>query len=99
MLVAARDIAPWELVVSDTALVTVPLDRPACLGCLAPLPTRPAPCPGCGWPVCNAQCAVAPEHAVECELFRAAGAAPDLRGRPARHWLYGAVGDNIGILL
>ena len=34
VLTATRDIAPFELVISDTALVLAPNDQPVCLGCL-----------------------------------------------------------------
>ena len=34
VMVAARDIAPWELVLEDTCLVVAPNDEPVCLGCL-----------------------------------------------------------------
>ena len=32
VLVATRDIAPWELVLEDTCIATVPNDVPVCLG-------------------------------------------------------------------
>ena len=35
VLTATRDIAPFELLISDTALVLAPNDQPVCLGCLA----------------------------------------------------------------
>ena len=35
VLVATRDIAPWELVLEDTCIATVPNDVPVCLGCLS----------------------------------------------------------------
>ena len=34
VLMATRDIAPWELVIADTAVVLAPNDVPVCLGCL-----------------------------------------------------------------
>ena len=34
VLIATRDIAPFELVLADTALVMAPNDLPVCLGCL-----------------------------------------------------------------
>ena len=34
VLVATRDIAPWELVLEDTCIATVPNDVPVCLGYL-----------------------------------------------------------------
>ena len=34
VLVAARDIHPWELVIDDTCLVLAPNNYPVCLGCL-----------------------------------------------------------------
>ena len=34
VLVAARDLAPWELVLEDTCLVMAPCDTPVCLACL-----------------------------------------------------------------
>ena len=34
VLVAARDLAPWELVLEDTCLVMAPCDKPVCLACL-----------------------------------------------------------------
>ena len=34
VLIATRDIAPFELVIADSALALVPNDVPVCLGCL-----------------------------------------------------------------
>ena len=34
VLIATRDIAPFELVLADSALALVPNDVPVCLGCL-----------------------------------------------------------------
>ena len=34
VLIATRDIAPFELVLADTAFVMAPNDLPVCLGCL-----------------------------------------------------------------
>lgn len=34
VLVAARDLAPWELVLEDTCLAVIPCDTPVCLACL-----------------------------------------------------------------
>ena len=34
VLMAARDLAPWELVLEDTCLVVTPCDTPVCLVCL-----------------------------------------------------------------
>ena len=34
VLVSARDLGPWELVLEDTCLVLAPCDTPVCLVCL-----------------------------------------------------------------
>ena len=39
VMVASRDILPWELVLEDTCLVMAPNDVPVCLGCLGQVST------------------------------------------------------------
>ena len=69
VLVARQDISPDMVVVEDTALVETPDGFPVCLGCLASLDSSSVPCPGCGWRVCNRECAQAEVHREECKIF------------------------------
>ena len=92
VLVAARDISPWELVIDDTCLVLAPNDVPVCLGCLGQLTaTSVHPCSGCGWPMCSDQCDNSEDHATECKLFSKNGVNPKLENYSDKHWLYMAV--------
>jgi len=79
VLVASRDILPWEQVVKDEALVLAPTDRVVCLACLHPLPDQPYPCPACAWPLCSETCASsssASHHGSECRVLKEAGLKP-----------------------
>ena len=92
VLVAARDISPWELVIDDTCLVIAPNDVPVCLGCLGQLsPPSVQPCSGCGWPMCSDQCQHSEDHATECQLFSKNGVNPKFENYSDKHWLFTAV--------
>ena len=92
VLVAARDISPWELVIDDTCLVVAPNDVPVCLGCLGQVtPTGVHPCSGCGWPMCSDQCHNSDDHATECKLFSEKGVNPKFENYSDKQWLYTAV--------
>jgi len=86
VLVASRDILPWEKVVCDTALVLAPTKHPVCLGCLGPLGPTSIPCSQCSWPVCRQECAVAVNHRAEFGVLTAARVRPEEGGDSA--WFY-----------
>lgn len=71
--VAARDVAPGEVLLEEKPLATGPKagSRPVCLTCYAPLPERGGyTCSACGWPMCGTQCETAPVHrTTECPLI------------------------------
>jgi len=93
VMVASRDILPWELVLEDTCLVMAPNDVPVCLGCLGQLSAETVVlCEGCGWPICSASCAKREEHRRECKLFSQQGVTPTLRNFSEQNWMYLAVG-------
>ncbi|XP_071438993.1 SET domain-containing protein SmydA-8-like [Hetaerina americana] len=75
-LVAARDLEAGELILREVCLVLGPKAASGCvcLGCHRPLhPAAPfCPCPGCGWPLCSAQCRDSPHHTSECSLLEKA---------------------------
>ena len=77
MLIAKRDILPWERVLEDRALLQAPMDQPVCLGCLALLET-PMLCPSCKWPLCDTDCGKEGEdwHKVECGVLTESGIQP-----------------------
>ena len=78
ILVATRDINPWELVIEDTALVTGPKMKAVCLGCLDPV-QGDVTCPRCEWPLCCQPCQESPRHKLECEILSRRGLVPTLR--------------------
>jgi len=92
VLTATRDIAPFELLISDTALVLAPNDLPVCLGCLDELPPGSVTaCAGCQWPLCCAGCQDSPQHRQECLLLSQAGVVPALDSEHSNQWIYTAV--------
>ena len=61
-------------------VVTPLLDSaPVCLACCTPVQGG-YHCPGCGWPLCGAQCRHNTAHSVECGVFSRAGVKLDTAG-------------------
>ena len=77
VLVATRDIQPWEKVVEDFALLTVPTHRAVCLGCLGDV-SGCVVCVRCKWPMCMQECQNAAPHLEECRIFQQSQIAPDI---------------------
>ena len=75
VLVATRDIKPWEGVLKDTALITAPSSSPVCLGCLVPV-SGEVVCTLCKWPLCRQECQEEQSHQEECKLFKTSKIAP-----------------------
>ena len=78
ILVATRDIAPWELVIEDTALVAGPKIAAVCLGCLTKV-TGDIVCSRCQWPMCSVECQESPRHRLECEILASRGLVPSIQ--------------------
>ena len=76
-LVATRDIKPWEKVVEDFALITVPTHRAVCLGCLGDV-SGCVVCVRCKWPMCRQECQNAAPHQEECQIFQQSQIVPDI---------------------
>ena len=77
VLLAARDIAPWERVLEDRAVVVAPTDCRVCLGCLVKLGRgEGVPCLGCDWPLCKDKCGLEGVHKEECRVLREAKMKP-----------------------
>ena len=95
VLAATRNIAQWQTVIEDAALVAGPKHAPVCLGCLRALdPSTAVQCARCGWPLCSAQCEAAPRHQVECAVLARGGLAPELTkclSQQQQHPLYPVV--------
>ena len=95
VLAATRNIAQWQTVIEDAALVAGPKHAPVCLGCLRALdPSTAVQCARCGWPLCSAQCEAAPRHQVECAVLARGGLAPELTkglAQQLQHPLYPVV--------
>ncbi|XP_037973251.2 SET domain-containing protein SmydA-8 [Plutella xylostella] len=80
-LVAARDLAPGALVLTERPLVFAPkalADPDAvmpCVGCYKPVSTEAGErCASCGWPVCSGHCPGLRDprhHALECRVLSA----------------------------
>ncbi|KAI4472068.1 set and mynd domain containing arthropod-specific member 4 isoform a [Holotrichia oblita] len=69
--VAACDLEPGELILTETAFAYGPkIDSPpVCLGCYAYIDCSNL-CSTCGWPVCDVDCEVVPAHKdAECGVF------------------------------
>ena len=61
VLVATRDIQPWEKVIDDNALITAPTNTPVCLGCLGEV-SGAVVCVRCKWPMCREECQEEKSH-------------------------------------
>ena len=87
VLLAARDIKPWEKVLEDTALVTAPCNSAACLGCLGAV-SGEVLCVRCKWPVCQEQCQEQQAHQEECRLFQRSQISPRADQLVSSHGIY-----------
>ena len=87
VLLATRDIKPWEKVLEDTALVTAPCNSAACLGCLGAV-SGEVVCARCKWPVCQEQCQEQPSHQEECQLFQRSQIFPKADQLESSHGIY-----------
>ena len=69
-LVAARDVAAGEVVFRVDPLVVGPNQdgTPICLACLCPVDCTYL-CPRCRYPMCDQECAEAPNHREECSIL------------------------------
>jgi len=90
VLLAARDILPYEAVLTDTALVLCPDDSPVCVGCLGCVGDGVV-CGVCKWPVCREECSKEEHHQEECSIFRKNKIVPRIDNYSGKHWLYTAV--------
>jgi len=90
VLIASRDIRPWEAVLTDTAMVQAPDDSPVCVGCLGAV-SGDAVCARCKWPVCGVQCQEEEVHEEECRIFQKNNVAPCIENFDNNHWLYTAL--------
>ncbi|KAL4707869.1 hypothetical protein ACJJTC_010304 [Scirpophaga incertulas] len=80
-LVAARDLSPGDLVLTERPLVFGPKGMPdpeasmPCVGCYKPVFTDVGErCSQCGWPVCSGNCPGLKDprhHGVECKILSA----------------------------
>ncbi|XP_063386603.1 SET domain-containing protein SmydA-8 isoform X1 [Cydia fagiglandana] len=78
-LIAARDLAPGDLVLTERPLVfgpkatVVPEATMPCVGCYKPVPTDVGErCSKCGWPVCSGNCPGLTDprhHGAECVIL------------------------------
>ena len=87
VLLATRDIKPWEKVLEDTALVTAPCNSAACLGCLGAV-SGEVVCARCKWPVCQKQCQDQQSHQEECWLFQSSQIFPKADQLESSHGIY-----------
>ena len=79
ILVATRDISPWEMVIEDTALVAGPKIAAVCLGCLTKV-EGDIVCSKCEWPLCSPECEDSPRHQGECGILASRGLVPTIQG-------------------
>ena len=72
-LVATRDIAPQELILVDSPIVQTPYtkSKAQCLQCYKKVSGK-YKCKGCGFPMCNVECARGDLHRIECQVFEEA---------------------------
>lgn len=73
-MVATRDVAPGELLLSDPPLLMGPkmLTEPVCLGCYRPA-NGDYRCGECGFPLCGAECEGTDDHQAECKAVKESG--------------------------
>ncbi|KAK0087191.1 hypothetical protein PV325_001560 [Microctonus aethiopoides] len=78
-LVANKDLEAGEEILTELPFVVGPKTStyPLCLSCYKPWPSSPdnqTLCTKCNWPVCNEECANAPQHCdYECSIFAGVG--------------------------
>ncbi len=73
ILIASKDIAAGELILSEFPIVKYPQWKtsPACLGCYELINADSyVLCANCNWPVCSEACSKAEDHLLECHLFQ-----------------------------
>ena len=72
-IVAVRDINQMEVIMEDRPVAVGPVHStpPVCLQCYK-LVSLEYECEGCGFPMCDEQCAAGDNHAQECQIFRKA---------------------------
>jgi len=70
ILVASRDIAPWELIMKDTPLVTVHNMTDKCIDCEEHLADSNWNQCECGFKRCNTSCSKQSDHDEQCKLYR-----------------------------
>ena len=73
-IIAARDITQMEVIMEDRPVAVGPVHStlPVCLQCYR-FVNLDYECVGCGFPMCDDQCAGGDAHAQECKVFRDAG--------------------------
>ena len=73
-IIAARDINQMEVIMEDRPVAVGPVHAtlPVCLQCYKYV-SLDYECVGCGFPMCDEQCAGGGAHAQECQVFRDAG--------------------------
>jgi len=77
ILTATRDINPWEIVITDKALILGPKVSAVCLGCLKPV-NGEFKCKKCQWPMCSEKCSSESYHKLECEIFTSRRLSPTI---------------------
>ena len=90
VLVATHDIQPWEKMVEDFALITVPTHRAVCLGCLGDV-SGCVVCVRCKWPMCRQECQNSGPHQEKCRIFQQSKIAPDIENLDKCQKLYSLV--------
>ena len=75
-----RDIKQGEVIMEDKAVAVGPVHNttPVCLQCYKFVSATDYWCDGCGYPMCDEECARGATHAQECAVFRSAGARVDI---------------------
>eukprot|EP00092_Neocalanus_flemingeri_P001056 GFUD01001126.1.p1 GENE.GFUD01001126.1~~GFUD01001126.1.p1 ORF type:complete len:653 (+),score=128.14 GFUD01001126.1:144-2102(+) len=68
-LVATRSIKPLEVVIEDSAVITVPVRKMSCVGCGRGVNCAYS-CPSCLLPLCGSGCPGAESHTIECPLLK-----------------------------
>ena len=89
-LVATRTIKPLEVVIEDSAVLTVPVNKMSCLGCGRGVNCAYL-CPSCSLPMCGTECPRAETHKIECPLLK--GLVPErLTSEDKYHPIFTVVG-------
>jgi len=93
VVVAVRDIKPFETILLDKPAIIGPFDdtKPECLECYSEVSVSGYKCSRCNLPLCGPECEDGPTHAPECKVLQAASPPISIEDDDSAHPVYAAV--------